>query len=173
VRSDRAVPLHAAKSGRGFFAKDICLVAQLRVIRNMLVMAARRNARNAGTEPQHAPARLPTRVQDSLGRISSFRAAARNTHKFTGKEPEARTPSGLRGAPVRHRHTRAFSILNFHLESLSVAGGANGLAGCVRSDRTGSGEEDYTAPQSRFCTYCRSSCESCAAVILRRYGASW
>src|SRR6267378_7572908 len=39
VRSDRAVPLHAANPAEGF-AKDFCLVAQLRVIRNMLVMAA-------------------------------------------------------------------------------------------------------------------------------------
>ena len=121
MRSDRAVPLHAANPAEGF-AKDICLVAQLRVVRNMLVMAA------AATPVMRARSRNTLRrgFQHAFKTPSDeflLPRGRRNTHKFTGKNQ-------------RHEHRPAFVVrqsvtaihelfnLNFHLESLSVAGGA-------------------------------------------------
>src|SRR5882762_6818924 len=84
-------PIARGQSGRGFregYLSCSAAASHTEYVDN----GSRRNARNAGTEPQHAPARPPARVQDSLARISSS-ARPPQYSQVHREEPEARTRS--------------------------------------------------------------------------------
>ena len=166
MRLDRAGPLDAADAAERL-AQNFRFIANLRFVRDVLVLAASAAPKIAGRGPQCAPARVPRLVPDVRAQI--FSCARRIRFERVRREgPAAQIPSGHRDAPGRHRHTLVFRFelpcgVAFRCGRYDSRPGASGQVEQAQARKI------ISLPEA-FLHVLRSSCESCAACHLSPVG---